>query len=151
MTLRHAERCMRERMKIPFFAALVLTSSLLLPTPVRADDTPLAKEMEKIDEAFKGFRRETDPAKGAKAAREAQESVLKSLPLVPALIEKMPAGEAKEKAIAAYRTQMGQLFVVFCEVESAFIAKDIPAVTKLVESVKGAKKKGHDEFMEEDE
>ena len=139
-------------MKKLIFPALLLASALMLPTPVRAEeDTPLAKEMEKVDEAFKGFRRETDPVKGAKAAREAQEGVLKALPLIPALIEKMPAGEAKEKAIIAYRTQMGQLFVTFCEVEAAFVAKDLPGVAKLVESVKGAKKKGHDEFMEEEE
>ncbi|MCW1924488.1 cytochrome b562 [Luteolibacter arcticus] len=139
-------------MKKLIFPALLLASALMLPTPLRADeDTPLAKEMEKVDEAFKGFRRETDPVKGAKAAREAQDAVLKTVALVPAMIEKMPAGEAKDKAIAAYRTQMGQLFVIFCEVESAFIAKDLPAVTKLVESVKGSKKKGHDEFMEEEE
>ena len=139
-------------MKTSIFAALLLTSSLLLPAPARAeDDTPLAKEMEKVDEAFKGFRRETDPTKGAKAAREAQEGVIKALAFTPALIEKMPAGEAKEKAIVAYRTQMGQLFVTFCQVEAAFVAKDLPGVAKLVEDVKGAKKKGHDEFMEEEE
>ncbi|MCW1884822.1 cytochrome b562 [Luteolibacter flavescens] len=130
---------------------MLLASALMLPTPVRADDTALGKEMESIDSAFKAFRRETDPAKGAKAAREGQEAVLKSLPLVPAMIAKMPAGEAKDKAIAAYRLQMGQLFVVFCEVESAFIAKDIPTVTKLVETVKGSKKKGHDDFIEDEE
>ena len=140
------------RMKKLIFPALLLASALMLPTPIRAEeDSPLAKEMEKVDDAFKGFRRETDPVKGAKAAREAQEGVLKALPLIPALIEKMPAGEAKEKAIVAYRTQMGQLFVTFCEVEAAFVAKDLPAVTKLVDSLKSAKKKGHDEFMEEEE
>jgi hypothetical protein len=139
-------------MKKLIFPALLLASALMLPTPVRAEeDTPLAKEMEKVDEAFKGFRRETDPVKGAKAAREAQEGVIKALAFTPALIEKMPAGEAKEKAIIGYRTQMGQLFVTFCEVEAAFVAKDLPGVAKLVESVKGAKKKGHDEFMEEEE
>jgi len=143
---------MRSRMKKLIFPALLLASALMLPTPVRAeDDTPLAKEMEKVDEAFKGFRRETDPVKGAKAAREAQEGVIKALAFTPALIEKMPAGEAKEKAIVAYRTQMGQLFVTFCQVEAAFVAKDLPGVAKLVEDVKGAKKKGHDEFMEEEE
>ena len=143
---------MPSRMKKLIFPALLLASALMLPTPVRAeDDTPLAKEMEKVDDAFKGFRRETDPVKGAKAAREAQDSVLKTVALVPALIEKMPAGEAKEKAIVAYRTQIGQLFVTFCEIEAAFVAKDLPGVAKLVDALKSAKKKGHDEFMEEEE
>ena len=147
---------MPSRMKKLIFPALLLVSALMLPTSVRAQedkekDTPLAKEMEKVDEAFKGFRRETDPVKGAKAAREAQEGVIKALAFTPALVEKMPAGEAKEKAIVAYRTQIGQLFVLFCQVEAAFVAKDLPGVTKLVDSLKSAKKKGHDEFMEEEE
>jgi hypothetical protein len=145
---------MPSRMKKLIFPAILLASALALPTPARAqdkEDTPLAKEMEKVDDAFKGFRRETDPVKGAKAAREAQEGVLKALAFTPALIEKMPAGEAKDKAIVAYRTQMGHLFVTFCEVEAAFVAKDLPGVAKLVDALKSAKKKGHDEFMEEDE
>lgn len=69
---------MPSRMKKLIFPALLLVSALTLPTPVRAqdkEDTPLAKEMEKVDEAFKGFRRETDPVKGAKAAREAQDAL----------------------------------------------------------------------------
>ncbi|MEK7949569.1 hypothetical protein [Luteolibacter soli] len=143
-------------MKKLIFPALLLASTLMLPTPARAqdkekDDTPLAKEMGKVDEAFKGFRRETDPVKGAKAAREAQDALLKTLAFTPALIEKMPAGEAKEKALVAYRTQIGQLFVTFCEVEAAFVAKDLPGVAKLVDAVKAAKKKGHDEFMEDED
>ncbi len=144
---------MRVRMKKLFFPMMLLATACLIPTPVRAEEeeTPLAKQMESVDDAYKAFRRETDPAKGAKAAREAQESVLKAIPLVPAMLEKMPAGEAKEKALVSYRAQMGKLFVSLCEVEAAFVAKDLPAVAKLVDSLKGQKKEGHDTFMEEEE
>ena len=105
--------------------------------------------MEKLDDAYKAFRRETDVAKGAAAAREAQGTVLKAIPIAPALVEKMPAGEAKDKALAAYRTQMGKLFVSLCEVESAFLANDLDAVAKLVAELRSGKKEGHDAFMEE--
>ena len=115
---------MRVRMKKLIFPAFLLAASLATPLPLRADDSPLAKEMEKLDDAYKAFRRETDTVKGAAAAREAQGSVLKAIPQVPSMLEKMPAGEAKDKALAAYRTQMGKLFVALCEVESAFLAKD---------------------------
>jgi hypothetical protein len=134
-----------------FLPVMLLATACLIPTPVRADDTPLAEQMDLIDDAYKAFRRETDPVKGAKAAREAQDLVLKAIPLVPAMLEKMPAGEAKDKALSGYRTQMGKLFVSFCEVESAFIAKDLAKVTALVETLKGQKKEGHDEFIEEEE
>ena len=143
---------MRVRMKKLIFPAVLLAASVLATVPVRAqDDTPLAKEMEKIDDAYKGFRKEKDPVKGATAAREAQDTVLKAIPMVPALIEKMPAGEAKEKAMAGYRLQMGKLFVSLCEVESAFIAKDLERVTTLIDAIKSSKKEGHDHFIEEEE
>ena len=144
--------CIPARMKKLFFPVMLLATACLIPTPVRAEeDTPLAKEMEGLDDAYKGFRREKDPVKGAAMAREAQASVLKAIPMVPAMVEKMPAGEAKEKAIAGYRTQMGKLFVSLCEVESAFIAKDLAKVAELVTTMKGQKKEGHDEFIEEEE
>jgi hypothetical protein len=138
-------------MKKAFFPTMMLAALFLMPVPARADDSPLAKEMETLDDAYKAFRRETDPVKGAKAAREAQESVLKAIPLVPAMLEKMPAGEAKEKALASYRLQMGKLFVALCEVEAAFVAKDLPKVAELVTTLKGQKKEGHDEFIEDEE
>jgi hypothetical protein len=143
---------MRVRMKKLIFPAVLLAASVLATVQVRGqDDTPLAKEMERIDDAYKGFRKEKDPVKGATAAREAQDTVLKAIPMVPALIEKMPAGEAKEKAMAGYRLQMGKLFVSLCEVESAFIAKDLEKVTTLIDAIKSSKKEGHDHFIEEEE
>jgi ABC-type transport system substrate-binding protein len=138
-------------MKKMILPVMLLATACLIPTPVRADDTPMAKQMELIDDAYKAFRRETDPAKGAKAAREAQDAVLKAIPMVPAMVEAMPAGEAKDKALVSYRTQMGKLFVTFCEVEAAFQAKDLAKVTALVDTLKGQKKEGHDEFIEEEE
>lgn len=142
---------MRVRMKKIIFPAILLAASVLAPVQVRAqDDTPLAKEMEKLDDAYKGFRKETDPDKGAASAREAQEAVLKAIPLIPAMLEKAPA-DVKAKGVAAYRAQMGRLFVTLCEVESAFIAKDLDKVATLVDSIKGSKKEGHDTFMEEEE
>jgi hypothetical protein len=138
-------------MKKAFFPTMMLAALCLMPVPARADDSPLAKQMEALDDAYKAFRRETDPVKGAKAAREAQDSVLKAIPMAPEMVEKMPAGEAKDKALASYRLQMGKVFVVLCEVEAAFVAKDLAKVTELVTTLKGQKKKGHDEFIDEEE
>lgn len=130
---------------------MMLAALCLMPVPARADDSPLAKQMEALDDAYKAFRRETDPVKGAKAAREAQDSVLKAIPMAPEMVEKIPAGEAKDKALASYRLQMGKVFVALCEVEAAFVAKDLAKVSELVTTLKGQKKKGHDEFIDEEE
>lgn len=126
----------------------------LLLVPAMAQDqehTKLGEQMESMDDAFKGFRRETDPVKGAAQAREAQTATLKAAAEIPALIKEMPEGPEKAKASAEYRKQMGKVFVTLCEVEEAFLAGKIEDVTKLVEALKEQKKAGHQKFIKEDE
>ncbi len=146
---------MRVRMKKLIFPAILLLATVFGPMSLQAkdekDDTPLSKEMEKVDSAYKSFKKEKDPAKGAASAKEAQDAVLKAVTMTPAKLEKMPAGEEKAKAMAAYRTGMGKLFVSLCEVESAYLAKDLDKVTKLVDTLKGEKKEGHDAFIDEED
>jgi hypothetical protein len=62
----------------------------------------------------------------------------------------MADGEAKSKATATYRKLMGQVFVALCEVEEAFLAKDLEKVATLVDTLKDLKKEGHDQFMDEE-
>ncbi len=123
---------------------------LLAPATVRAGDSPLAQEMEAVGGAFKALRGESDPAKGAATARAAQEAVLKAVPLLPATVTKLEDAAAKEKATAEYRLMMGRLFVTFCEIEQAFLAKDLAKVATLMDALKAHKKDGHTRFMEEE-
>ncbi|GAA5130708.1 hypothetical protein GCM10023212_40820 [Luteolibacter yonseiensis] len=126
----------------------------LLAAPAIAQDhehTKLGEQMESMDDAFKGFRRETDAAKGAAQAREAQTATLKATAEIPALIKEMPEGPDKAKASAEYRKQMGKVFVTLCEVEEAFLAGKIEDVAKLVETLKEQKKAGHQKFIKEEE
>jgi hypothetical protein len=116
-----------------------------------ADDSPLAKQMEALDDSYKAFRKTEDAVKGAAMAREAQSSVAKGLPEIPGMIAKMPEGPARAKAAASYRLMMGQLFVKLCEVEQAFLDNKLDKVAELVNDIKDLKKKGHNEFMEEEE
>lgn len=124
---------------------------MLLPTTAAENETPLAKQMEAMNDAFKGFRRETDAVKGAAQAREAQTAALKSAMEVPAMLKAMPEGPEKAKALVEYRKMIGKLFVTFCEVEEAFLNGKIDDVTKIVETLKEAKKTGHDKFMEDED
>lgn len=124
----------------------------LLWMPARAEEhTPLGEQMESVDDAFKGFRRETDPVKGAKEARAAQMATLKASAEIPELIKEMADGPEKDKASNSYRMAMGQLFIAFCEVEKAFLNGEVEAVDSIVEKLKKLKKDGHKEFMKEDE
>lgn len=118
--------------------------------PCVAEDTKLGKQMESMDDAYKAFRKVEDPAKGASLAREAQKYVLSGLAELPEMLSKMPEGDARAKASATYRQMMGQLYVKFCEVEQAFLDKKLDRVAELVDEIKALKKKGHDQFMEEE-
>ena len=130
---------------LPFLAVGLITG-----LPLRADDTPLAKTMETIDDAYKALRKTEDAAEGVKLAREAQEGVLKAITMTPEFIEKGSHPAGKEKAMVSYKKQMARVYLVFCEMEDAFLAKDFAKVQELVTTLKDAKKQGHDEFMEEE-
>lgn len=120
--------------------------------PVGAEEhTEMENQMESLDEAFKGFRRETDPVKGAAQAREAQNASLKAAAEIPKLVKAMPEGPEKAKAAAEYRKMMGKLFVTLCEVEEAFLAGKTEEVANIVKSIRDMKEAGHEKFMEEEE
>lgn len=114
------------------------------------EETELGKQMEAMNDAFKGFRRETDAVKGAAQARDAQQAALKSAMEIPAMLKAMPEGPEKAKALVEYRKMIGKLFVTLCEVEEAFLNGKIDEVAKIVETLKEFKKTGHDKFMEEE-
>lgn len=124
---------------------------LFVPARAAEEETPLAKQMEAMDDAFKGFRRETDPVKGATEARAAQVAALKSALEIPIVVKEMPAGPEKDKAANEYRTMMGKLYVVLCEVEASFLTGKVDGVAKIIESMKDLKKSGHDKFVKEEE
>ena len=123
-------------------------------TPAQAQDkehTALGKQMETMNDAFKAFRKETDPVKGATQAREAQAAILKSASEVPETVKEMPEGPVKAKASAAYRKMVGKLYVTLCEVEEAFLNGKVDEVAKLVDSLKEMKKTGHKEFVKDED
>lgn len=124
----------------------------MLVIPAKAEEhTPLGEHMEALNDAFKAFRRETDPAKGAKLAHEAQTEALKAALEIPKKVKAMPDGPEKVKATVAYRKAVAKMVVVLCDIEDAFLAGKIEDVTKMIETLKSAKKEGHDQFMDEEE
>ena len=131
------------------FLIPVLALGLTAALPVSADDTPLAEQMEVINDSYKAIRRTDDAAEGAKLAQEAQMAVIKAMPMTPEFVEKGGHPGPKDKAMVSYRKQMAELLIVFCDIEEAFIAKDLDKVKELIDPLKESKKKGHNEFIEE--
>jgi len=138
------------RMKTHMLLMSCLAGLLLAPVTLNAAESPLAVQMETVGSAFKALRTEQDPAKGAATAREAQDAVLKAAAIQPATITKLADAAAKAQATAEYRLMLGKLFVTLCEVEQAFLAKDMAKVATLLEDLKAHKKAGHTRFMEEE-
>jgi hypothetical protein len=124
---------------------------LLAPMAATAADSPLATQMGVVKTAFKACSTEKDADKGAAAAREAQQAVLKAAALLPETITKIADPAAKAKAAAEYRLMLGKLFVSFCEMEQAHLAKDLAQVAKLVDALKAQKAAGHEKFMEKED
>ena len=137
-------------MKNPIFLVAFAAVSLI-PLTARAEEhTKLHDQMEAMDDAYKAFRKETDPVKGAALAREAQAQVIKSLSEVPELVKaiKDPAEKAKSEVI--YKKMMAKLLISLCEVEEAFQAGKVDDVAKIVDSLKEQKKEGHEKFVPEE-
>lgn len=128
-----------------------LAATLMFVQPSMADDTPLAEQMDAMNDAYKAMRRETDPAKGAALAREAQDAMVKSIVELPEMVKAMPEGPEKAKASASYRKMMGNLIATLADMELAFLNNDMAKVKEIVESMRDLKKEGHDKFMDEDE
>ena len=105
--------------------------------------------MDAFNDHYKVIRREKDPAKGLIAAREAQKLVAETLTMTPELVSKMKDGPAKENAMAMYRQMMGECYVILCKIEQAYLAKDMDAVAKLYDGLKGLKSDGHEKYTDD--
>lgn len=136
-----------ERMKKLLIPLLV--GALLPVMSVRAEDSPLAEQMDVINDAYKALRRVDDAAEGVKLAREGQVATLKAIMITPEFVEAGGHPDGKEKAMVAYKKQMAELFVIFVDAEAACLEGDLDKIKELVDAFKASKKKGHNEFMEE--
>lgn len=123
-------------------------------TPLQADsddDTPLTKTMEEASEAIKSLRKidRNDWKSGADLARKAADGIRKGMEFIPWMIEEMPDGLEKTKAIADYRRLMGLSYADLCELELAYLDQDAEKVDEVMSRVKAGKKEGHKKYSDE--
>lgn len=136
-------------MKIKFIIP-ALTAAFAFAIPVQADDTPLAEQMDAMNDAYKSMRRLDDLSKGPELARTAQDAMVKAISELPAMVKEMPDGPEKAKASAQYRIMMGQLISTLAELELAFLDGDKDKVDEIIGKMRDSKKEGHDKFMEDE-
>lgn len=136
-------------MKIKYtLAGLCTAFFIILPLQGEEEETEMGKQMSAMNDAYKAMKRETDPAKGAALAREAQNAMFKAILETPERVKKMPEAD-QPKACAEYRKMMGELISMLAGLEIAFLDGDLEKVKEIAEAMRANKKKGHDQFMEE--
>ena len=129
-----------------------LVSFLTVPgLTAQQDDSPMTKEMKASSLALKELRKipRGDWEAMAKAVRDAQQALLKSMSFVPTLVQEMPEGPEKAKAAATARQVLGSCYVALSELELAYLAKDQDKVNAAMEKVKEIKKEGHQSFADD--
>ncbi|MDP4624843.1 MAG: cytochrome b562 [Akkermansiaceae bacterium] len=136
-------------MKLKYFLPAIAASAMFIQPATADEDTPLGEQMEIMNDAYKAFRREEDPEKGAALTREAQDAMIKAISLLPEMVTDMPDGPDKAKAAAKYREMMGQLISTLASIELAFLDGDMEKVAEGVTALRESKKTGHDKYVEE--
>ena len=129
--------------------ALLCLAPWHAPRAGAEESKTLIQWMEEFDMAYRGFRRETDPAKALPIVREGQAAFLQSMALLPPMVEKMPDGAEKDKALATYRKMMAEVYLTLAHLEIAFLDGDMEAVAKHVKTLRDSRRTGHERFMEE--
>ena len=127
-----------------------ITATMMFTLPAMAEEeNALGQQMEAMNDAYKAMRRETDPAKGAALAREAQEAMVKALMETPELVKAMPEAD-QPKASAEYRKMIAHLISTLADMELAFLSNDMAKVQEIVKAMRDSKKEGHNKFMEDE-
>jgi len=133
--------------------ALMAVAAMAPMAPLQAEDTPLTEQMDAMNDVYKLLRRaarsgEYGPEMIA-SVQEAQTAVHKAMTMTPEFVETGGHPDGKEKAMAEYRKQMGELYVLWARMELAILNGDNAAIEEIIDGFRESKKQGHDQFMED--
>lgn len=118
-----------------------------------AEETPLEKEMEKLNKALKAVGRAAKEGTVGKElvakVNDAKTAAEASLKLDPAKTADVPAGE-KEKFLTEYKASMQDTIKALDELKVAVEAGKAADVTKIIDKLNAQKKEGHKKFQKEE-
>ncbi len=136
-----------------YLLATVFAAAALATSVFAEEDTPLGKEMDKLNKAIKAVNRAiADPAqKDANLAKlaDAKASMEKALTLEPAMAKDVPAAD-KEKFLTDYKASMQEQLKTLEELRAAIADGKADDATKAMEKLVKGKKDGHKKFKKED-
>jgi soluble cytochrome b562 len=140
-------------MKLHRILATIIATGMLALSSIAAEDTPLSKEMDKVNKSLKAINRAakegniskdlTAKVDDAKAATEA------ALKFEPEKAKDIPAGE-KAKFLADYKASMQETIKTLDELKAAVASGKADEVGKVMEKLNGQKKEGHKKFQKEE-
>jgi soluble cytochrome b562 len=139
-------------MKLKPLFTLLAACAIAVPA-FAEEDTPLAKEMEKISKALKAVNRNLADAaqKDANIAKvgEAQTANTAALKLEPAKTKDVPAAD-RPKFLAAYKTSIENVGKSLDALKAAIEGGKTDEAKTILDKLNGQKKEGHKEFKAED-
>ena len=134
------------------FKVLALGSfALVSGLQAEEEDTKMAIEMQAVSKQLKSLRKidKDDFATAAEAVRKAHTALLSAMQYTAALVEEMPKGDEKAKALADSRRLLGLSYAALCELELAYLEKDPAKIEAAMTKVKGTKKEGHKKYTDD--
>ena len=132
---------------LSFACGLLVAGSLSL-TPVLADDTPLAKEMDELSGSLKGLRKAKTVEDKVKLVQAAQEATLKSIAYKPVVFAEITDEKKKALAWADYKRLIGVTYTKLSELEQAYLEGNDERASELRRELKQVKKEAHKKYTE---
>ena len=140
-------------MKLKHLLTTLLATAAFAFPALAEEDTPLSKEMDKINKALKLVTRNVADAgqKDANLAKiaEIKAGMEKAAGMEPAKAKDVPAGE-KAKFIADYKASMAESVKTIDALKAAIEAGNTEDAAKALEKLKSQKGDGHKAFKKED-
>ena len=130
----------------------VLLSAGLTNSILQAEESPMAKEMSALGEAFGGLKvisKGSIPENALELVQKAQMAVLKAKPMIPPYGQpgKAPEGKTEADMIKSYRKFMAQTLEALAQLEIAILDKDVDKAAELYKHLRGLKSAGHSEHQ----
>ena len=142
----------KTQMKLKNLFTLLAACAIAVPA-FAEEDTPLTKEMEKLNKAIKAIKRNVADAgqKDANLAKlaEAKAANTAALKFEPAKTKDVPAAE-KAKFLSGYKTAMEEAGKSLDALKTALEGGKTDDAKALLEKLDGQKKDGHKKYKAED-
>ena len=141
----------KNRFSHTFKILVVGSTGLIAGLQAEQEDTKMTKEMKTVSQQLKSLRTmpKDDFAAAADAVRTAHEALLAAMEYTAAMVEEMPDGHEKAKALADSRRVLGLSYAALCELELAYLEKDPVKVAAAMSKVKDTKKEGHKKYTDD--